>query len=107
MGKRIYLSESQFKDIMRKALHEGTGNEGTFLDYDDVIKLLHEVVDNDFYCFFSNGKVYGCSAIHEKGEIFYDICTGHPKLMPNDRIMLHNDRYGNYEIENLLNNGED
>ena len=88
--------------MMRKVLHENANDDGTFIDYDDIITLLHKMIDNDFYLYFSNGRVFNCSAMHEKGEIFYAVCTGHPRLMPNGRIGLSNKNYGYFEMENLL-----
>ena len=102
MGKNIILNESQFKDIMRKVLHENANDDGMFIDYDDMITLLHKMIDNDFYLYFSNGRVFNCNSMHEKGEIFYAVCTGHPRLMPNGRIGLSNKNYGYFEMENLL-----
>ena len=107
MGKKIILNESQFKDIMRKVLREESSSDGEFIGYDDIIALLHKIVDNDFYLYFTNGKVYNCSAVHEKGEIFYDVCTCHPRLMSNGRIGLNNKNYGYYEMENLLDTNND
>ena len=104
MAKNITLTESQFKDILRMKLKEeaNNGNEERYLEYDEIIQLLHRTVDDDFLVYFSNGRTYNCSAIHEKGEIFDAICSGHPTLLPNGRIGLRNDAYGNFEMENLI-----
>ena len=82
-------------------------DDGRFLDIDEIEKLLHKAIDNDFLLYFSNGKKFACSAIHEKGEILDDICNGHPTLLPNGRIGLENEEYGKYEMENLIMDVDD
>jgi len=106
MGKKITSTESQFKDFLRMGLREDTmaKYEERYLEYDELEKLLHRVVDDDFLVYFSNGRTYNCSALHEKGEIFDAICSGHPRLLQNGRIGLRNDAYGDFEMDNLIMN---
>lgn len=105
-GRNIILTESQYKDYLRMLMKEEQ-EEGRYLKYEDCLRLLHSMVDNDFMVYFSNGRVYNCNSLEAKGEILASVCSNnHPMMMPNGRIKLFLKEYGYFEIDNLLGNGE-
>jgi hypothetical protein len=62
MSKKVILTEAQFKEYMRsitKRLNENVGNERD-LSVDEIIGLLHKMVESDFACYFKNGKQFIC-----------------------------------------------
>jgi hypothetical protein len=105
MKKKIYLSESQFKDFMRKQIKEDIGydDDVRFLDIDEQDQLLHAMIDNDFLVYFSNGRVYNCNYTHVKGDILHAVCSNNPQVLKNGRLRCRNDEYGYFEIDNLIN----
>jgi hypothetical protein len=105
MGRKVILTEAQFKEYMRsvrKQLNENVGNERD-LSVDEISALLHKMVDSDFACYFKNGKQFICSNLKDKAEIFNDVCASFPVIDTNGMIRLSNDKYGYYHITNLIN----
>ena len=109
MGKKIILTESQFKDYMRRMMcvdiQPQQQPKERELEIEEVDALLHRMIIDDFFVYFPKyGKRYNCAYLHEKGEIFEAVCTTPmPKLTSDGWIMVRNEKYGEFGIENLIN----
>ena len=104
MGKRITLTESQFKDYIRiMKLNEDMYGENGDLEIEQIDQLLHKMVDNDFLVYFPNGRVYNCNYTNVKGDVFDAVCGCIPRINEkNGRLILKSDKYGVFEMDNLL-----
>lgn len=107
MSKRVILSESQFIEYMRLKMNEAQDNlprEIRKLEIEEIKALLKRMVDDDFLVYFPNySKQYTCSSLNDKGEVFEAVCTSYPSLLTDGNIGVSNDKYGNFEIENIIN----
>ena len=101
MAKNITLTEAQFRDLLKTKLNENSGDQ--FLDYDSTINLLYAVIQNDFKIYFGQ-KDYVCNSLNDKGEVLEAICNSsyQPSINENGRIKLFNQKYGFFEMDNLL-----
>lgn len=103
MTKKIHLTEAQFRKYTERMMKEAVDNSRS-LEPEEVDALLHKMVDNDFVLLFPKvGRRYVCAYPHEKAEIFYAVCAGHPKVTKDNVIELENKEYGIFYMENLIN----
>jgi len=103
MGKTIVLTEAQFRDCMKKIKESTQIDNDRFLDVEEVDALLHKMIDYEFMLYFPKyGKRFNCAYIHEKGEIFDAVCSGHPRVNRKGLIVLMNDKYGEFYMDNLI-----
>ena len=106
MGKKVILTEAQFKEYMRsvsRKLNEQQDGGERDLETDEIEMLLHKIVDSDFNCYFKGGKSYWCAYLKEKGEILDAVCSSFPAICSNGLIRVSNDKYGYFYIDNLIN----
>ena len=93
MFKNTYIEEIDFNDL------------SISIDFDQLVELSHKIIDSDFYCYFKEGTKYLCSAIHEKGEILYDLLYSNSYFSSDNKFVLltsNINNYGTYAIDNLL-----
>ena len=82
------------------------------LDYDEIVELLHKVINSDFAMYFNVGVgKYLVSTLEEKSEILYDISHSIPYYSEDKKLILvraNINEYGNktYAIENLLSTAD-
>jgi len=103
MGKKIILTESQFKKYMKNMVKEDTNQQQEFLDTDQVYALLHAMIDNDFMLYFNNGNTYASNSLSSKGEILDSVCHTTPYFNDeHDKIVIYNKNYGYLQMDNLI-----
>lgn len=76
------------------------------LEYDEVIVLLHKIIENDFLIYFNqSARPYNCNSTESKAEVLYDIAA-YPVYFSDDKkyILINNqlNDYGVYAMENIL-----
>ena len=82
------------------------------LDYDEIVELLHKVINSDFMMYFNVGVgKYLVSTLEEKSEILYDISHSISYYSEDKKLIIvraHINEYGNktYAIENLLSTAD-
>jgi hypothetical protein len=103
MGKNIYLTESQFRDLTKYLmLKESEETPQSELDMDDIARLFSSMVLNDFTLYFQGGQRYVCNSLHEKGEIFDGICNSPSvTVTPDGKIQFYMKKYGYVKMDYL------
>lgn len=76
------------------------------VEYDDLIKILHRAVDNDFTMYFRSGvRPYNCNTITDKAEALHDMAKNIIYWTSDHEYILIESElggYGTYAIPNLI-----
>ena len=76
------------------------------VEYDDLLKILHRAIDNDFMMYFKSGvRAYNCNNIPDKAEVLYDMSKNVIYWGENHEYILIESEiggYGTYAIPNLI-----
>ena len=75
------------------------------IEYDELVKILHAVIDSDFMCYFKTGTRYNCNNITDKAEIMYDLAYGVPYWGENHEFIIVSSevmKRGDYAIDNVI-----
>lgn len=76
------------------------------VEFDDQVKILHRIIDNDFLMYFSSGiHPYNCNNITDKAEVLHDIAKNIVYWTSNHEFILIESElggYGTYAIPNLI-----
>ncbi len=76
------------------------------VDYDDLMKILHRAIDDDFLMYFSSGvRPYNCNSVTDKAEVLYDMSKNIIYWTSDHKYILIRSElggYGTYAIPNLI-----